>query len=94
MNFLFHAHILLGQTCSELGIPVELRAPSIMDADMFDSTFITSTSRLVLPVDELTLEAHPKVDVLRTLKARDHAVTFAIRDQVLKNIRAASEKIL
>lgn len=75
---------------------MELRAPRIMDADTFDSTFITSTSRLVLPVDELTLqalEAHPEV-IPRTLPARDHAVTFAIREQVLKNIRAASEKIL
>jgi branched-subunit amino acid aminotransferase/4-amino-4-deoxychorismate lyase len=37
----------------ELGVPVELRAPYIHELGSFEAAFISSTSRLLLPVDEL-----------------------------------------
>ena len=41
------------QVAEELGVPVELRAPSISELGSFEAAFISSTSRLLLPVHEL-----------------------------------------
>ena len=38
---------------SQLGIPVELRPPSIHDLASFEAAFISSTSRLLLLVHQL-----------------------------------------
>lgn len=46
---------MLGQVCEREGIPVVLEAPSVNDLDRWEGAFVTSTSRLVLVIDELTV---------------------------------------
>jgi branched-subunit amino acid aminotransferase/4-amino-4-deoxychorismate lyase len=41
------------QVAQQLGVPVELRAPSISELDTFEAAFVSSTSRLLLPVHEV-----------------------------------------
>lgn len=45
------------QVCRELGVPVELQPPNLADAAAWDAAFISSTSRLLLPADELRWHA-------------------------------------
>lgn len=77
------------QCCKRLNIPVILEPPRINAAHEWDSAFITSTSRLVLPIDELTVQATGHMYQLP-----DHSVTYRLREQVLKDIVAASEPVL
>ena len=44
---------LVLELCAREGIPVSLRAPALADAGSWAGAFLTSTSRLVLPLDEL-----------------------------------------
>jgi hypothetical protein len=41
------------QACAELGLPVRLEPPRLADAPRWDGAFVSSTSRLLLPADEL-----------------------------------------
>lgn len=49
---------LVRQACAELGIPVAERCPAIGEAASWQAAFITSTSRLVLPVARLDHRQH------------------------------------
>jgi len=44
------------QLCKERAIPIEMRMPNVNDAKEWEGCFITSTSRLVLPIDKLQIE--------------------------------------
>jgi hypothetical protein len=78
-----------------MGIPVRLSAPQISEAGTWESAFITSTSRLVLPIDELSL-FHPGShdNPYQRILLTKHTVTDQIRERVLAAIRANSEPIL
>jgi branched-subunit amino acid aminotransferase/4-amino-4-deoxychorismate lyase len=52
-----HLHIL--QVCAAEGIPVHLRPPLLREVDTWEGAFITSTSRLLLPLHELVYPAPP-----------------------------------
>lgn len=45
--------MLCMQVCKEHSIPVRLEAPHLADMDSWQGVFITSTSRLLLPVCEI-----------------------------------------
>jgi hypothetical protein len=42
---------LVLEVCATNGIPVSVTAPRLSDIDQWDGAFLTSTSRLVLPID-------------------------------------------
>jgi branched-subunit amino acid aminotransferase/4-amino-4-deoxychorismate lyase len=44
------------QVCQEQGVPVQLQAPQMCDIDIWRGAFISSTSRLLLPVCEVQYE--------------------------------------
>ena len=48
---------LVLQVCAEHGIPVRLETPNICDITAWDGAFISSTSRLLLPVDYIDVQA-------------------------------------
>jgi len=84
---LIRGAFLLWQVCEREGIPVVLAAPKVDDADSWDGMFITSTSRLVLPVDTLELPdgrvlEFGRSELLRRLQRktadsiRDHSEKF------------------
>lgn len=43
----------MGQ-CAAANIPVDARAPVLAEADQWEEAFLTSTSRLALPIHSLT----------------------------------------
>lgn len=43
------------EICKKLEIPVEFRNPKISEIHEWEGAFITSTSRLILPIDEITI---------------------------------------
>ena len=45
------------EVCARDGIPVELVAPNVADVMDWDGAFVSSTSRLVLPIDEVVVPA-------------------------------------
>ncbi|KAI8464193.1 MAG: hypothetical protein J3K34DRAFT_123071 [Monoraphidium minutum] len=47
------------QVCHDLGLPVHLRPPKISEAPEWQAAFISSTSRLLLPADEVSWVAPP-----------------------------------
>lgn len=42
---------ILLHACDDLGVPVQLRAPRIAESHTWRAAFVSSTSRLVLPID-------------------------------------------
>jgi branched-subunit amino acid aminotransferase/4-amino-4-deoxychorismate lyase len=48
--------MLVTQVCAERGIPVRLQAPLLSDMDSWQGAFISSTSRLLLPVCEIAYQ--------------------------------------
>lgn len=50
------SHLL--QVCGEHDVPVRLEAPSLSDIDSWQGAFISSTSRLLLPVSEVMYEVN------------------------------------
>ena len=47
------------EVCKEEKIPVVLESPHTTDLKACEAAFITSTSRLVLPIDEIAVCRHP-----------------------------------
>ena len=66
-----------------------LEAPNISDASRWESAFVTSTSRLVLPIDVCELPGGGE-----PWQAKDHTVTEEIRAKVFEMMVAVSEAIL
>ena len=48
---------VLLQVCEAEGIPVRLQPPMLADVDQWEGALVSSTSRLALPVDRITLPA-------------------------------------
>jgi hypothetical protein len=46
--------------CADEGIPVHLRPPLLSEVDTWEGAFISSTSRLLLPLHELVYPAPPQ----------------------------------
>ena len=47
---------LVLSVCECEGVGVELRAPNVSEADTWEGAFISSTSRLLLPIDEMRIQ--------------------------------------
>jgi branched-subunit amino acid aminotransferase/4-amino-4-deoxychorismate lyase len=79
---------VLLQVCKQEGIPVDLEAPAVDTADTWDGMFITSTSRLVLPVDSVKLPDG------RVLCFGGSALIAQLQQKVADAIRDRSEQCL
>jgi len=98
------AGVLLGSVrnvvisvCQQHGIPLKLEAPRIADRCRWQGAFITSTSRLVLPVHELILppELHCGGDsVLRFDYSGKDSLVARVQSLVLQSIHDSSERVL
>eukprot|EP00123_Amoebidium_parasiticum_P012083 comp21100_c0_seq1/m.28494 comp21100_c0_seq1/g.28494 ORF comp21100_c0_seq1/g.28494 comp21100_c0_seq1/m.28494 type:complete len:385 (-) comp21100_c0_seq1:447-1601(-) len=88
------------QVCRDLGIPVRLCNPQLQDINQWQGAFITSTSRLVLPID--IIDRHPtdlhlsptEDSVERVNFNTQDGVVRRIREGVLKKVAEVSTKIL
>jgi branched-subunit amino acid aminotransferase/4-amino-4-deoxychorismate lyase len=76
------------QVCQQEGIPVDLMAPAVDSADTWDGMFITSTSRLVLPVDKVELPDG------RVLHFSSSPLVLHLQQKVADAIRDRSETCL
>lgn len=59
------------EECAQAGIPLVLTPPNATEMDRWEEAFISSTSRLVLPIDEVRWpEGHPlRTSFLNSLKS-------------------------
>ncbi|GAB4821805.1 hypothetical protein N2152v2_008851 [Parachlorella kessleri] len=72
------------------GIPVVLEAPRLQDIDLWEGAFISSTSRLVLPLDEL---AAPEWDPPLIKQWPRDGTVARLEQLVLQEIEAFSEPL-
>ena len=70
---------LLLEVCEREGIPVVLQPPKLADASKWEGALISSTSRLMLPIDELYLprEGEASLQADRTHAPRHAPSTVA-----------------
>lgn len=82
--------LLTLEVCRKHGIPVKLEAPNIRDLEKWDGALISSTSRLLLPVMDLSA---PDLDppVHRTFA--EDSMVFQLEELVLREIEAHSTPI-
>lgn len=81
------------QICEREGIPVSLQAPSVRDLELWEGAAISSTSRLLLPVDEVSVPQ----GVGRGARQRRFATQPLMRRLealVLENIKSNSETVV
>eukprot|EP00301_Raphidiophrys_heterophryoidea_P002220 c11041_g1_i2.p1 GENE.c11041_g1_i2~~c11041_g1_i2.p1 ORF type:complete len:164 (-),score=44.43 c11041_g1_i2:75-566(-) len=82
--------------CTKHHVPVELECPCVNDLDSWDGAFLTSTSRLLLPIDQITFQQHtsgePR-DVVRMFD-KSHPMLLKLGDLVGRAILEESEQIL
>ena len=88
---------LLLEVCAREGVPVVLQPPKLADAGRWEGCLISSTSRLLLPVDELYVPADG-----RPSRPADRVVAFdnapaslaaRLRDMVSIEVEAHSSEI-
>eukprot|EP00041_Stephanoeca_diplocostata_P007230 m.101101 g.101101 ORF g.101101 m.101101 type:complete len:406 (-) comp16793_c0_seq1:1169-2386(-) len=77
--------------CEDLGIPVHLVAPNRASCATWSCAFITSTSRLVLPIDVISF---PTESPPRRHSFTDHSLALQIRDAVLETMHRKSTRIV
>lgn len=79
---------LVLEVCQREGIPITFAAPKMDDANKWEGMFITSTSRLVLPVDSAELPDG------RVLNFGSNSIVEKLEQQTADAIRNRSEKFL
>ena len=88
---------LLLEVCERDGIPVVLEPPRLEDAHKWEGAFISSTSRLLLPIDELYVprEGEPSQPSDRRMRFENLAGSLAarLRDAVRQEVEAHSSMI-
>ena len=88
---------LLLEVCEREGIPVVLRPPKLSEAPTWEGALISSTSRLLLPVDELYVPAEGAPSGEGDCRVRfDNApssLAAKLREAVLGEIEAHSSEI-
>jgi thiol oxidase len=88
---------LVLEVCEREGVPVTLRPPRLDDCSRWDAAFVSSTSRLLLPVNEIYTpeEGRPSTDA--DLKCRieylQDSLALRLRDMVEREVRAHSVEI-
>ena len=78
--------------CEREGIPVERRAPNVADMAGWEGAFISSTSRLLLPVDEIALVSESG-EVKESRKFPRNPVADRLELLVLEDIQRRSEPV-
>eukprot|EP00823_Brevimastigomonas_motovehiculus_P002107 TRINITY_DN1345_c4_g1_i1.p1 TRINITY_DN1345_c4_g1~~TRINITY_DN1345_c4_g1_i1.p1 ORF type:complete len:490 (+),score=143.73 TRINITY_DN1345_c4_g1_i1:109-1578(+) len=95
------SHILRGtvrqlflQICKQQHIPVSLQPPNMANWRRWSGCFISSTSRLLLPIQRLSFPAHlfPSQSVLRAVSVPDNGIVFDVNDPLTKRLQRAVEK--
>ena len=97
-------HVLMGSVresvlrqAASLGIPVILDAPRLDDLPRWEAAFVSSTSRMLLPVDELTVrrggDGGDDECITRTFDHAPDARARALEAAVKTDILSSSERI-
>ncbi len=73
------------------GIPVVLDPPTVGEIEMWEGAFVSSTSRLLLPVDEVSA---PELDPPVVKKFEKSEVVRRLVDAVMKEVAACSEPVV
>ncbi|KAK9811374.1 hypothetical protein WJX72_002754 [[Myrmecia] bisecta] len=83
------------QVCKREGIPVQLKAPNMRNFNRFEGAFISSTSRLVLPIDELEAQLGGALQGEATKRSfkREGSLVQRIEQLVLAEVEACSEPL-
>eukprot|EP00967_Tisochrysis_lutea_P124984 scaffold209587_cov30-Tisochrysis_lutea.AAC.3 len=88
---------LLLEVCEREGVPVVFRPPNLAECQEWDAAFVSSTSRLLLPVNELYVPESGKrsvdSDVRRTFEYSPTALAIRLRDMVVGEVEAHSVPI-
>ena len=78
------------RVASREGIPVVLDPPTVGELDAWQGAFISSTSRLLLPVDEVQA---PELDPPVVKKFEKNELVRSLVDAVMKEVQACSEPV-
>ena len=85
------------EVCAREGVPVEFRAPDVEAAGTWDGALVSSTSRLLLPVDELYAPAEGEPsrpgDLLRAFDNGDGALAAKLAALVAAEVEAHSSPV-
>ena len=85
------------EVCAREGVPVEFRAPDVKAAGTWDGALVSSTSRLLLPVDELYAPAEGEPsrpgDLLRAFDNGDGALAARLAALVAAEVEAHSSPV-
>eukprot|EP00038_Savillea_parva_P006498 m.164162 g.164162 ORF g.164162 m.164162 type:complete len:445 (-) comp12390_c0_seq1:52-1386(-) len=83
------------KVCADLGIPVVLKPPKTASYATWEGAFITSTSRLVLPIDTLVMPLlDPPVEHTFSSASDDTSVAHRIAHAVLQRAQDESAPLL
>ena len=88
---------LLLEVCAREGVPVVLSPPKLADASKWEGCLISSTSRLLLPVDELYVprdgEPSRPADRIVAFDNSHGSLAARLRDAVRSEVEAHSSEI-
>lgn len=79
------------RAADRLGVPVVLKPPHISDVEAWEGAFVSSTSRLLLPVDEISL---PDEDPPQNIKYHRSTLVEQLENAVMEDVQSCSEPIL
>jgi len=88
--------------CEELNIPIRIKLPNIYDASkgLWEAAFITSTSRLLLPITKIhkqintNEESNLNLGLIKLHSPLDHPYIKALHDYIRKQIHSKSQLLL
>jgi len=85
---------LVLQCAAEIGLPCVLRGPTLSTLHEWEGAFITSTSRLVLPVDELDVDVGEGKEAVRKSFVVEGGVVERLQKCVDEKVLAASQPLV
>mmetsp|Transcript_5524 Transcript_5524/g.18286 ORF Transcript_5524/g.18286 Transcript_5524/m.18286 type:complete len:354 (-) Transcript_5524:323-1384(-) len=88
---------LLFEVCEREGVPVTLRPPRLDECSRWSAAFLSSTSRLLLPIDEIYEPEEGKASTEADLRCRfeypPSSLALRLRDMVEREVHAHSVEI-
>jgi branched-subunit amino acid aminotransferase/4-amino-4-deoxychorismate lyase len=88
---------LLLEVCEREGVEVELRPPDVSEVEEWEGCMISSTSRLLLPVDNLYSPKEGEVSTaehkVRSFKNDDNALAVKLARMVLEEVQSHSTPV-
>ena len=89
---------LLLEVCEREGIEVVLKPPLLSDASEWSGCLISSTSRLMLPIDELYVPKDGEVsgegDLVASFENGEGSLASKLRDWVREEVESHSTRVL